>query len=151
MYIAEMERTTQLSLFWNKNNHHTGKHGWQQQTKLMLNEKVLLHTMIFYQLRCMWQYRCIFGLTRLQQAITCVIFVFVVLIVYSLYIFMLLTWWFHNKLCEPPYIFGQAPFSRTALYFRTEGVKETCIPVHDLLSRNCDGAWSKLWILCWTR
>ena len=86
MYIAEMERTTQLSLFWNKNNHHTGKHGWQQQTELMLNEKVLLHTMIFYQLRCMWQYRCIFGLTRLQQAITCVIFVFVVLIVYSLYI-----------------------------------------------------------------
>ena len=122
--LAEMEGTTQLSLFWNKNNLHMGKHGWKQQTELMLNEKVLLHTMIFYQLRCMWQYRCIFGLTRLQQAITCVIFVFVVLIVYSLYIFMLLTWWFHNKLCEPPYIFGQAPFSRTALYFRTEGVIE---------------------------
>ena len=76
--LAEMERTTQLSLFWNKNNHHTGKHGWQQQAELMLNEKVLLHTMIFYQLRCMCQYRCIFGLTRLQQSITCVIVVFVV-------------------------------------------------------------------------
>ena len=53
MYIADMERTLQLSLFWNKNNHHTGKHEWQQQTELMLNEKVLLHTMIFDQLRCM--------------------------------------------------------------------------------------------------